>query len=110
MSEYSRSQIESDVIERASKDDSFRAEFIEDAKGVLAREYGVTLDDNVNVEILEESTDTVYMVLPAFEDANAELSDEDLEAVAGGWCCVTGCGGTCGGSCGKTSAAIEAPK
>ena len=39
---------------------------------------------SVNIKVLDETADTYYIVIPAFAKEGAELSDSDLEKVAGG--------------------------
>ena len=48
---------------------------------------------------MEESAETIYLVLPSTSpvEAGSQLSDQDLEAVAGG---VSTCGATCDTACG----------
>ena len=63
------------------------------------------------MQVLEESPSTVYLVLPPpVPGAGAELSDADLEAVAGGWTEFTACDvNTCLGTCvGFTCACVVA--
>ncbi len=46
------------------------------------------LPEGVRVETVEETADTIYLVLPSTPMAGAEsgeLSDQELGAVAGGW-------------------------
>ena len=48
---------------------------------------GRRLPEGVQVRVVEESADTIYLVLPsasALVDQGGELSDQELEAVAGG--------------------------
>ena len=80
-----RRQHESQITERAAKDPAFRRELLADPKSVLARELGLALPDFLEVQVLEETPARVYLVLPAAPPApGAELSDEQLDAVAGG--------------------------
>jgi hypothetical protein len=86
-----RSQNAAQITERAAKDPVFRQELLADPKGVLARELGVALPDFLQVQELEETPTSVYLVLPVAQlSAGVELSDEQLEAAAGGWS-STGC-------------------
>jgi hypothetical protein len=82
----SRKQSEAQVITRAQQDSAFRQELLSDPKGVIAREMGVTLPDSVNVEVVEETASKVYLVLPPqAASTGSQLSDAELENVAGGW-------------------------
>ncbi len=63
---------------------------------------GSRLPEGVEVRAVEESPQTIFLVLPSASPVGAggELSDQELEAVAGGgsWktaCTDTSCGGLC---------------
>ena len=84
-----RHEIESLIVQRAWKDDAFRAEFLADAKGTIEKYSGQKLPAEINVVALAEDDKTIHFVIPP-KPANAdELSDEDLEKVAGGIDAVT---------------------
>src|SRR4029079_19532169 len=55
-----------------------------DPRGLMEKQLGTSIPKNVNIKVLEEATDTYYIVLPAMAKEGAELSDSDLEKVAGG--------------------------
>jgi hypothetical protein len=75
------------LIERSLEDDSLRQRLLSDPKGALEQELGIRLSDEVRVRVVEETADTIYLVLPSASPAGegGELSDRQLEAVAGGW-------------------------
>ena len=80
-----RQQLEAQLIDRAMKDETFRQELLRDPKDVVTRELGIQMPENIDVQVLQESPSTFYLVLPpSAQRAGAELSDEELEAVAGG--------------------------
>ena len=89
MSEGSgRQEMERRLIEKSLQDESFRERLIEDPKGAVEQELGTRLPEEVRVVTVEESADTIYLVLPSAPMAGAEggeLSDRELESVAGGW-------------------------
>ncbi len=68
------------VVSQAWTDDSFRQRLISDPRGAL-EERGLTPPPGAKITVLEDTADTVHVVLPARPDA---LSDEDLDAAAGG--------------------------
>lgn len=60
---------------------------INNPKAVIKRESRLQLPEELEVEVLQETTSKVYLVLPANPAQVAdqtELSEEDLERVAGG--------------------------
>ena len=89
MSEASgRAEMERRLIEKSLEDEAFRRRLIEDPKGAVEQELGKRLPEEVRVVTVEESANTIYLVLPSIPMAGtegAELSDQELESVAGGW-------------------------
>jgi hypothetical protein len=75
------------LIEKSLQDEDFRQRLIEDPKGAVEEELGRRLPEEVRVVTVEETADTIYLVLPSppmVGREGVELSDKDLEAVAGG--------------------------
>jgi hypothetical protein len=96
-----RREFELQLIEKAWKDDAFRQALVTDPRGALERDLGAKLPAGVQVKVVAESADTFYLVLPANPDRApaGQLTDQQLEAVAGGgWSGQTECG-TCGDKC-----------
>ncbi|HEX5848912.1 MAG TPA: NHLP leader peptide family RiPP precursor [Rubrobacter sp.] len=109
MSEGSgRAEVERRLIEKSLQDESFRRRLVEDPKGTVEQELGRRLPEGVRVEAVEETQDTIYLVLPSASMAGHEgeaVSDRELESVAGGdiWDGFSGQPYTCvlGGPCGE---------
>jgi hypothetical protein len=84
-----RADMERRLIEKSVEDESFRQRLIEDPKGAVEQELGMQLPEEVRVVTVEETADTIYLVLPSSTPIaaaeGAELSDQQLEEVAGGW-------------------------
>ena len=105
MSEGSgRAEMERRLIEKSLEDESFRQRLIEDPKGAVEQELGTRLPEEVRVVSVEESAETIYLVLPSTPMAGREggaLSDQELESVAGGADTSGGPWGalTCGYAC-----------
>jgi hypothetical protein len=81
-----RYEIERRVIERSLQDESFRRRLLADPKAALQEELGAQLPKEVEVRAVEETADTIYLVLPSASPLGegGELSDRELEGVAGG--------------------------
>jgi hypothetical protein len=83
-----RSEFERRLIERAWEDEAFKQELLTNAKTVYAKEVGQELPEGFEIEVIEETSGIIKMVLPKKPvqvTAEGELSDEVLELVAGGW-------------------------
>jgi hypothetical protein len=78
-----RGQINDLIADFAVRNPSYRAALRADPKEVLSRQLGRPMPGCVTVELIEESADTVFLVLP-YQADEGELSDDDLELVAGG--------------------------
>jgi Nitrile hydratase, alpha chain len=81
-----RAEMERSIVQRSMEDDSFRQRLLEDPKATVEQELETQLPEDVEVSVVEESQQTIYLVLP-FRSADlpaGELSDQQLEAVAGG--------------------------
>lgn len=75
-----------EIMTRAAEDPQFRQQLKSDPRGTLERELGGTLPSDVKIEVLEETPEQVYMVLPPA--GSKELSSEELAGVAGGGCWI----------------------
>ena len=85
-----RQDVEALIVKRAWQDEAFRAEFLADAKGTIEKYSGQKLPPELKVVALAEDDKTIHFVIPP-KPANAdELSDEDLEKIAGGVDAITG--------------------
>lgn len=86
-----RFEFEQKLIERAWEDEAFKQELLSNPKAVYARESGQETPKELEIEVLQETANKAYLVLPnnpapAITTAENELSEEALEAVAGGGC------------------------
>jgi hypothetical protein len=82
----SRVEWERRLVQRSLEDEEFRQRLLDDPKGTMQQELGSRLPESVEVRVVEESADTIYLVLPSASvvGEGGELSDEALESVAGG--------------------------
>ena len=81
----SRRELEEKIVARAWTDDEFRRKFVADPKGQFEARLGTRLPDSLKMTVHEETPDSLHFVIPQKPPQNLdELSDEDLERVAGG--------------------------
>jgi hypothetical protein len=79
-----RQDIDNTIRERLESEPGFRERLTSDPRGVLSEIVGMPLPDSVAVTLHEETLTDVHIVIPAAD--SDELSDNDLELVAGGSC------------------------
>jgi hypothetical protein len=79
-----RRDLETALIEKCWKDPQFREQVVSDPKGTLEQHLGKKLPPQVNIFIHQEDANTVHFSIPPAPADLAELSDADLERVAGG--------------------------
>ncbi|GET37481.1 NHLP leader peptide family RiPP precursor [Microseira wollei] len=85
-----RQEIEERIIAKSWQDDAFKQEILNNPKAVLSREIGQPLPEDVEIRVVEETPNIVYLVLPMkpiTPEADAEISEAELDAVAGGIAC-----------------------
>ena len=78
------------LIRRSMEDEEFRQRLLADPKATVEQEIEAALPEEIEVRVVEETLETIYLVLPpsgalAAAQTSGELSDRELEAVAGGW-------------------------
>jgi Nitrile hydratase, alpha chain len=79
-------ELEAQVLAQAVQDPAFRARLLADPKAVFA-EMGLNIPPEVKIQVVQETAEQYYLVLPAAaaRRAGASLSDAELEQVAGGF-------------------------
>ena len=82
--EITRGEMQDLLSKFSAESDSYRERLTSDPKEVIQRQFGLEVPASVSVKVLQETADTVYVVLPHSVSEGDELSDADLEAVAGG--------------------------
>lgn len=78
-----RSEAERRIRERAVSDSEFREQLNEDPRSAIEAEFGIPVPSDVTIHVHQESMTELHLVIPTAQD---ELSDADLELVAGGGC------------------------
>lgn len=86
----SRREVEEKIVALAWKDDDFRKRFLANPKAEFERQIGVKLPPGLQMTAYQEDGNSLHFVIPAKPKAGVgELSDADLEKVAGGVDIVT---------------------
>ena len=81
---WTRGQLWDKIVEQAQKNPKYYSALKSDPRSLMEKQLGTAIPKSLNIKVLEETPDTYYIVLPAFAKEGAELSDSDLEKVAGG--------------------------
>ena len=68
---------------KAAQDESFRRELLADPKPAIESFLGAKLPDALNVKVVENTPTEITLAIPPL--MSSELSDEDLDAVSGGF-------------------------
>lgn len=76
-------QIQDKILQHAHENENFRRELLSDPKGSLEKYTGQKLSPDKNVYVHELGPKELHLVVPAKAE-DVELSDEELESVAGG--------------------------
>jgi hypothetical protein len=79
-----RRDLETALIEKCWKDPEFKKTVLSDPKGMLERHIGQKLPAALKVFIHEEDANTLHFSIPPAPSNLTELSDDELEKVAGG--------------------------
>jgi hypothetical protein len=100
-----RKVLESWIKWKARSDEKFRHNFLKNPESTIETVLGLTIPESVNIRVLEEKDDEFYIVLPHIHHSEDELTELEMESVAGGWtgdCNDTDCNNCPGGtfSCG----------
>jgi hypothetical protein len=96
--EMTRGEMQDLLVKFAMESPQYRQALLEKPREVVAAQFQIQIPAHVNLKVIEDTASTVHIVLPHVVKEGSELSDADLEAVAGGHTIVkeAECGG--GGS------------
>lgn len=93
-----------EVQKLAVTDEEFRAELLNDSSAAIEKVAGEKLPEGFSVKVIENDPQyAATFVLPPM--VSEELGDEDLDAVAGGFCLIDG---ACGAKACAAQASAEA--
>lgn len=73
----------SKAVARAWTDPDFKEKLVNDPHAALA-DVGVDVPDGASVKVVENSADTVHLVLPVMPSSEDTLDMDELENIAGG--------------------------
>jgi hypothetical protein len=79
-----RHDLEAKIVKRCWEDEAFRTEFIADPAEAFTRYLEIPAKDLPKIVIHEEPPGSWHIVLPGRPASMSELSEEELESVAGG--------------------------
>ena len=71
------------ILTRSATDMEFRRLLLSDSRAALSQHFGREVPEGMNIAFIENKADAT-VVLPDVADATAELSEVELETVAGG--------------------------
>ena len=74
-------EMRSRIIEKAGNDPDFRERLLDDPRGAVARELGVSVPDSLTIRVHEEDAASAHLVLPP----SSTLTEPELATVAGGF-------------------------
>ena len=70
------------IIERAMEDEAFRKQLVDNPGKAIQDILGVSVPDSIEIVVLEETADKVYLILPRMRKKT--LSSDDMEKIAAG--------------------------
>ncbi len=82
--EMTRGEIMDHLAKFASENAEYRKALIENPRDIVSKQFVMDIPENVTIKIVEDTAETLHIVLPHSVESGEELSDADLEAVAGG--------------------------
>ena len=82
--DWSRHDWEARIVKHCWEDEEFRREFVADPVGTAVKHLEVPMTSLPKIIVHEEEAGSWHIVLPAKPENLGELSEEELEKVAGG--------------------------
>lgn len=69
------------IIEKAWEDPSFKQQLLDDPKAAVRDAFGVTVPDEIELKVFEETPTEFYLVIPPNPADSDDDEDEDENAV-----------------------------
>ena len=85
MASWTRGQLYDKIAEQSKSDKGYKDQLMKDPRALMSKQLGTQIPANVKIQVLQETADTYYVVLPYAAAEGQELNDADLEKVAGGF-------------------------
>ena len=86
------------IVKRAQTDSEFRQLCLDSPNTAAQKASGKDIPEGFTLRFVENQGADMTVVLPDLVDASAELSDTELEQVAGGKCGGCSCAASCVGT------------
>jgi broad-specificity NMP kinase len=82
-----RGELEAKLVARAWADEGFRERLKAEPRAAISEETGVVVPESIRIEVLEETPEQAYLVIPLNRVA---ISEDQLDAVSAGLCAGEG--------------------
>ena len=77
-----RRDLEAKIVARARADEQFLQRLKADPRAAMAEETGIKVHESIKIEVLEETPQKAYLVIPTDRVA---IPDEELDVASGGY-------------------------
>jgi hypothetical protein len=78
-----KKDLESKIIKKAWEDEKFKNELLTDPKSAIQKALEVNIPEGINIKVVEETAETLYLVLPqnpTVTGSKLDLNSDKLEA------------------------------